>query len=230
MAERPHRWPFGVARAFKRARLRRVRRALIREPDFHEVLVDAGSLEDSLVASHWVVYVPRLLELLAGVLFLAIVPVSSPDSAWLPLLIGAGLIAHAAWRSYVVFMDVLVITEIRIFRITGVPMQKRASMPLSRVLDITVDRSLLGAILALRPHHVRVGRPDARPEGREVRARPVLLGEADPLPRPHLQQPQQGRRHGFFAVTLPFDPIDEAARQWGQRWDGVPTGCAPSRR
>lgn len=23
-------------------------------------------------------------------------------------------------------------------------------------------------------------------------------------------------------VTLPFDPIDEAARQWGTRWDGVP--------
>jgi len=23
-------------------------------------------------------------------------------------------------------------------------------------------------------------------------------------------------------VTLPFDPIDEAARQWGRRWDGVP--------
>src|SRR6476659_10685700 len=21
---------------------------------------------------------------------------------------------------------------------------------------------------------------------------------------------------------LPFDPIDEAARQWGERWDGVP--------
>lgn len=23
-------------------------------------------------------------------------------------------------------------------------------------------------------------------------------------------------------MTLPFDPIDEAARQWGKRWDGVP--------
>jgi DNA-binding MarR family transcriptional regulator len=23
-------------------------------------------------------------------------------------------------------------------------------------------------------------------------------------------------------VTLPFDPIDEAARQWGKRWEGVP--------
>jgi len=23
-------------------------------------------------------------------------------------------------------------------------------------------------------------------------------------------------------VTLPFDPIDEAARQWGLRWEGVP--------
>ena len=24
-------------------------------------------------------------------------------------------------------------------------------------------------------------------------------------------------------MTLPFDPIDEAARQWGDRWDGVPS-------
>lgn len=23
-------------------------------------------------------------------------------------------------------------------------------------------------------------------------------------------------------MSLPFDPIDEAARQWGKRWDGVP--------
>jgi DNA-binding MarR family transcriptional regulator len=23
-------------------------------------------------------------------------------------------------------------------------------------------------------------------------------------------------------MSLPFDPIDEAARQWGERWDGVP--------
>ena len=23
-------------------------------------------------------------------------------------------------------------------------------------------------------------------------------------------------------MTLPFDPIDEAARQWGKRWEGVP--------
>jgi DNA-binding MarR family transcriptional regulator len=23
-------------------------------------------------------------------------------------------------------------------------------------------------------------------------------------------------------VSLPFDPIDEAARRWGERWDGVP--------
>ena len=23
-------------------------------------------------------------------------------------------------------------------------------------------------------------------------------------------------------TTLPFDPIEEAARQWAERWDGVP--------
>jgi hypothetical protein len=131
----------------KDKRLKRVRRALIKEPDFHEVLVDAGSLEDSLVASHWIVYAWRFLELLAGLLFLGLVPFSSVNSALVPLLIGGGLIGHALWSSYVVFMDVLVITEIRIFRITGVPLRKRASMPLSRVLDITVERPLLGAIL-----------------------------------------------------------------------------------
>ena len=30
------------------------------------------------------------------------------------------------------------------------------------------------------------------------------------------------RRLASCSVTLPFDPIDEAARQWGKHWDGVP--------
>jgi DNA-binding MarR family transcriptional regulator len=30
------------------------------------------------------------------------------------------------------------------------------------------------------------------------------------------------RDRGQWGARLPFDPIDEAARQWGQRWPGVP--------
>ena len=52
--------------------------------------------------------------------------------------------------------------------------------------------------------------------GRSSRARPRPCGRPTPDNR---------RRHGppmTQARALPFDPIDEAARQWGLRWDGVP--------
>jgi hypothetical protein len=147
MVPRAHRRRSGPLGAFQQSRLRRVGRALVNEPEFNEVLIHSTAVEDSLVASHWVAYVPRVLEALAGLFLLAVVPVTSLTSAWLPLLVGLGLCVDAAWSSYVTFMDVLVITEIRIFRITGVPWRKRASMPLARVLDITVQRSFLGAVL-----------------------------------------------------------------------------------
>jgi hypothetical protein len=63
------------------------------------------------------------------------------------LILPGLLIGHAAYASYRDFLDVMVITNFRVFRITGIPVTKRASMPLSRILDVTVRRPPLGAIL-----------------------------------------------------------------------------------
>lgn len=131
-----------------RLRDRRVKRALLTETDPQEdrIAPRPHSPAQSTVASHWVVYVPRLLEALVGLLIASAV-LAKPDGTWQMLIIPAALVLHAAYSSFVVFMDVMVLTNIRVFRIEGAPVNKRASMPLSRILDITVRRPLLGAIL-----------------------------------------------------------------------------------
>jgi hypothetical protein len=137
-----------MLRYLRRVRDRRVQAALLKEPEFHEVRVAApvGSRAESIVASHWIVYVPRIGEALLGVVFFWVFLNASPQSAWLPLLVSIGLVVHAAWKSLVFFLDVMVITDIRVFRITGIPVRKRASMPLTRILDVTVERPVLGAV------------------------------------------------------------------------------------
>jgi PH (Pleckstrin Homology) domain-containing protein len=138
-----------MRRSVRAWRDRRVHDAMLADPEVDETLIHppVGSRAHSTVASHWVVYVPRIAEALGGLFFLYVFLNSGPASAWLPLLIGFGLLAHAAYSSLVLFMDVMVLTNVRVFRVTGMPVSKRASMPLSRILDVTVERPLLGAIL-----------------------------------------------------------------------------------
>jgi uncharacterized membrane protein YdbT with pleckstrin-like domain len=66
------------------------------------------------------------------------------------LAVAAALALHAAWQALNVYMDVFVITDLRVFRVTGVtPLttKKQASTPLSRILDITVAQPPLGQLL-----------------------------------------------------------------------------------
>jgi uncharacterized membrane protein YdbT with pleckstrin-like domain len=118
----------------------RVRRRLLRDDDAHEDIVDE-------VHHHWVVYTPPILEVVAatGVLYLFLV--SSPKVGWLLLLVTAALLGHAVWRSLVEYLDVFVVTNMRVFRVTGVTSSKHATTPLSRILDITVDQPFLGLLL-----------------------------------------------------------------------------------
>lgn len=118
----------------------RVRRRLLRDEGAHEDIVDE-------VHHHWVVHTVPVLEVVAslGVLYLFLV--SSPTVGWLLLLVMAGLLGHAAWTSLVEYMDVFVVTNMRVFRVTGVFSSKHATTPLSRILDITVDQPFLGLLL-----------------------------------------------------------------------------------
>ena len=73
--------------------------------------------------------------------------VSSVQVGWLLLVVVAVLLGHAGWRSLLHFMDVFVVTNMRVFRVTGVLSSKHATTPLSRILDITVDQPFLGLLL-----------------------------------------------------------------------------------
>ena len=88
---------------------------------------------------------------------------------------GVAMIAWSAWQVVQHATDRFVITSRRVFRVRGVLRRSRASMPIRRVLDITVHKPLLG-LLAGYGHFVFesaaqeqglreirfVGRPDER--------------------------------------------------------------------
>ena len=133
-----------------------------------EVIIDE-------VRHHWIVYVTPVLEALAGLGVLTLAVYSPVDVAWLPMLIAVGIFVHAGWRALREHMDRFVITNMRVFRVQGVLSTSLATMPLRRILDITVQKPLLGRLLdyghfifesAAQEQGLRdiryVGRPDER--------------------------------------------------------------------
>ncbi len=143
-----------------------IRRHLLREEG--EVVVDE-------VRKHPVAYVRPALETLLAAVLLVAFPFVDLDLAWFPLLLSGGIAAHAGWLALHAKMDVFVITNMRVFRVHGVLSRQLATMPLSRILDITVAKPLIGRILgyghfvfesAAQEQGLRdirfVGRPDVR--------------------------------------------------------------------
>ncbi len=105
-----------------------------------EVIVDE-------VHHHWVVYTLPVMEALVGFGLLYLFLVSPVDFAWLPLVLAAAVFVHAAWKAVNEHMDRFVITNMRVFRVRGVLSQKLATMPLGRILDITVEKPLTGRLV-----------------------------------------------------------------------------------
>lgn len=69
-----------------------------------------------------------------------------PDIGWLLILIAVVIAAQAGWRILAEHMDRFVITNMRVFRVHGILSQSRATMPMSRILDIAVEKPLAGRI------------------------------------------------------------------------------------
>ena len=141
-------------------------RHLLREED--EVVVDE-------VTHHWVAYLPASAYGLVGLALLLWLPVVDADLGWLVFLLAAGLLAVGGFKALAVHLDRFVITNMRVFRIKGVLAQSLATMPLTRILDITVQKPLVGRLLgyghfvfesAAQAQGLRdisfVGRPDER--------------------------------------------------------------------
>ena len=66
---------------------------------------------------------------------------------WVVLLVGLGLGGQALFRVVDEFRDRFVITNMRVFRVHGTFNTQRASVPLGRILDITVKKPLIGRVL-----------------------------------------------------------------------------------
>jgi uncharacterized membrane protein YdbT with pleckstrin-like domain len=139
------------------------------------LLRDEGEVIVDEVRHHWVVYCFPVLAATVGLTLVIWVPFLRVNLAWLPLLAGAGLLIYGGLKALSEHMDRFVITNMRVFRAKGVLSQQLATMPLSRILDITVAKPLHGRLLgfghfifetAAQEQGLRdiryVGRPDER--------------------------------------------------------------------
>lgn len=66
---------------------------------------------------------------------------------WVPLLLGCAALFVGLWKVHVAYMDRFVITNMRVFRVHGVFNVHLATMPMSRILDISMARPMLGMML-----------------------------------------------------------------------------------
>jgi uncharacterized membrane protein YdbT with pleckstrin-like domain len=110
------------------------------------LLHDEGEFVVDDVHHHWVVYWSTVLEYVLAVILLGIYIDSSRD-AWPLAWIAFGLLIHGTWLALGHFLDRFVITNFRVFRLTGVFSRDLATMPIDRILDITVKQPAIGRLL-----------------------------------------------------------------------------------
>ena len=151
-------------------------RSSLTDPDIgRHLLRDEGEVIVDVVRKHWCVYVIPTLICYLGLVALAATLFSKVDSAWIPLVAGVALLLWGGRKALAANLDCFVITNMRVFRVHGVTARSLATMPLGRILDITVVKPLLGRLLgyghftfesAAQDQGLReirfVGRPDER--------------------------------------------------------------------
>jgi uncharacterized membrane protein YgcG len=139
------------------------------------LIADEGEVIVDEVSKHWAAKVGCVLEMLAAIPVLLLLVPLPKQLYFVPLLGALALLLHGAWRFVGLRMDRFVITNMRVFRVHGILSQRIATMPLSRILDISVHVPFIGRILgyghfvfesAAQDQGLReirfVGRPDER--------------------------------------------------------------------
>jgi uncharacterized membrane protein YdbT with pleckstrin-like domain len=121
---------------------------LLPEPDIRKHLLrDEGEVIVDEVAHHWVAYTRSTVLSLVGIALMVGTLWVDADLGWLVFLAGVLVFAWSVYEALSVQMDRFVVTNMRVFRVKGVFSQSLATMPLSRILDITVQKPFLGRLL-----------------------------------------------------------------------------------
>ena len=125
--------------------MRLLRRVLEPDVDRH-LLDDEGEYIIDEVPKHWAASVlPVLMTAMAIPVNISMVLMG--PYFWLGLVIGLGFFVAGMIGIHIRFMDRFVITNMRVFRVHGVLSQHLATMPMTRILDISVFQPFLGRIL-----------------------------------------------------------------------------------
>jgi uncharacterized membrane protein YdbT with pleckstrin-like domain len=144
------------------------------EIDSH-LLVEEGEIVIDLVRHHSIVFWRPVAEVIGTIVLWILAVVGPIQLGWLFIVLGLGLALHAVYLTLRERRDVFVVTNMRVFRASGVFSVRIATMPITRILDITVEKPLLGRVLgyghfifesaaqAQGLRHIRyIGDPDGR--------------------------------------------------------------------
>ena len=108
------------------------------------ILSTAGEQKVVEVRKHWAASAWPAVRLAIGtVIFVTGFAYQAPVY-WVFIILGGALAGQALWRILHEYRDRFVITNQRVFRVHGVLATARASVPLLRILDITVKKSVMG--------------------------------------------------------------------------------------
>jgi membrane protein YdbS with pleckstrin-like domain len=110
------------------------------------LIADQGERIVDEVRKHWAATVSAVLELFGGIVVLLLVFFVPSQAWWVPVLLGGAVMVHAVWRIFEQHTDRFVITNMRVFRVHGILSQRIATMPLARILDISVHKPLIGRV------------------------------------------------------------------------------------
>lgn len=111
------------------------------------LLEDEGEMIIDLVRHHRIVFWRPVAEALGAVLLWLLSVVGPINLGWFFILAGFALLGHALYLTAREHRDIFVITNMRVFRMSGVFSVRIATMPITRILDITVEKPLLGRML-----------------------------------------------------------------------------------
>ncbi|HEY0238504.1 MAG TPA: PH domain-containing protein [Friedmanniella sp.] len=111
------------------------------------LLHDQGEYVVREVHKHWAASVLAWARLVVGVPIMVSAFAYTGGVRWVLLVAGLALGGQALFRILDEYRDRFVITNMRVFRVHGTLNTQRASVPLGRILDITVKKPLIGRLL-----------------------------------------------------------------------------------
>ena len=117
------------------------------EPDIEaHLLTVEGEVVIDEVRKHWAAtFGWHCLIALSIPLFIAMIPLKG--LFWVPMTLGLCCLALGIWKVHVAYMDRFVITNMRVLRVHGVFNTHLATMPMSRILDISMTQPWDGLLM-----------------------------------------------------------------------------------